>query len=81
MLKEGFVLRDLEAYRAAPQFTENERLFNEYPGLATELVSRLFTVDGTPPVHVLSMVLGQIREQRINMFQLAMDGWKGARNL
>ncbi|SPJ13971.1 electron transfer flavoprotein, FixC subunit [Syntrophobacter sp. SbD2] len=80
-LKESFVLRDLEAYRAAPQFMENERLFNEYPKLATELVSRLFTVDGTPPVHVLAKVLEQIKKQGISVFRLAMDSWKGAKNL
>lgn len=80
-LKESFVLRDLEVYRTAPRFMENERLFNEYPKLATELVSKLFTVDGAPPVHVLAKILGQIKEQRISLLHLAMDGWKGAKNL
>jgi electron transfer flavoprotein-quinone oxidoreductase len=80
-LKESFVLRDLEAYRNAPQFQENHRLFNEYPRLATGLVSKLFTVDGTPPVHLLKKVLGQIKESRISLWQLAMDSWKGAKNL
>jgi electron transfer flavoprotein-quinone oxidoreductase len=80
-LKESFVLRDLEAYRNAPEFQENSRLFNEYPRLATGLVSKLFTVDGTPPVHLLTKVLGQIKESRISLWQLALDSWKGAKNL
>ena len=80
-LKESFVLRDLEAYRNAPQFQENHRLFNEYPRLATGLMSKLFTVDGAPPVHLLAKAFGQIKENRINLLQLAVDSWKGAKNL
>jgi electron transfer flavoprotein-quinone oxidoreductase len=80
-LKESFVLRDLEAYRNAPHFQENHRLFNEYPRLATGLVSKLFTVDGAPPVHLMAKVWGQIRENRINLLNLAVDGWKGAKDL
>jgi len=80
-LKENFVLRDLEAYRTAPQFMENKRLFNEYPKLVTDLVKKLFTVDGTPPVHLLAKVFGQIKEDQISLLQLAMDSWKGAKNL
>jgi electron transfer flavoprotein-quinone oxidoreductase len=81
LLKESFVLRDLEAYRNAPQFQENHRIFNEYPRLTTSLISKLFTVDGTPPVHLLTKVLGQIKENRISLLKLAIDSWKGAKNL
>jgi electron transfer flavoprotein-quinone oxidoreductase len=80
-LKESFVLRDLEAFRGAPRFMENHRLFNEYPKLATELAGKVFTVDGTPPVHLLPRVLGAIGESGISWWHLATDGWKGARNL
>ena len=81
LLKESFVLRDLDAYRKAPHFMENERLFREYPKLATGLVSKLFTVDGSPPVHLLAKILGEIKKNRISLLHLAMDSWKGARTL
>jgi len=80
-LKESFVMRDLEAYRSAQHFMENERLFNEYPRLITELVSKLFRVDGTPPVHVLAKVMSEVKQQQVSMFQLARDSWKGAKSL
>lgn len=80
-LKASFVLRDLEAYRNAAHFQDNPRLFNEYPRLVTGVMSKLFTVDGTPPVHLFAKVWRQLREQRINLGQLAVDGWKGARDL
>lgn len=81
LLKQSFVLRDLAAYRKAPEFMENDRMFNAYPRLVTGLATRLFTVDGTPPVHLMQMVFKQIRQSDVSLFQLARDGWKGARGL
>ena len=81
LLKESFVLRDLEAYRKAPEFLENGRMFNEYPKLVASLATGLFTVDGTPPIHLMKRIFGQIKQSGISLFQLARDGWKGARNL
>ncbi len=81
ILEQSFVLRDLEAYRKAPEFLENERMFKAYPKLAADLASKLFTVDGTAPAHLMKMVFGQIKESGISLIQLARDSWKGARNL
>ncbi len=81
LLEQSFVLRDLEAYRKAPGFLENERMFKAYPKLAAGLATGLFTVDGAPPVHLMKMVFGRIKQSGISLVQLARDGWKGARNL
>ncbi len=78
MLKESFVLRDLEFYRKASEFQENRRLFQTYPKLATSLASRLFTVDGSPPVHLLGKILSELKESRLGLSKLATDGWRGA---
>jgi electron transfer flavoprotein-quinone oxidoreductase len=80
-LKEGFVLRDLEAYRNMPEFLENERMYKAYPELVTNLAGKLFTVDGAPHARLMKMVLGQIKESGISLMQLARDGWKGAKSL
>ncbi|HBC93278.1 MAG TPA: FAD-dependent oxidoreductase [Pelotomaculum sp.] len=80
-LKESFVLRDLEAYRGAPHFLENPRLFTTYPRLAATLAGQLFTVDGSPPEHLLGKILGQMKKGGLGWGQLARDGWKGARQL
>ncbi|BAF59947.1 dehydrogenases [Pelotomaculum thermopropionicum SI] len=81
LLKESFVLRDLEFYRKAPHFLENRRMFEVYPQLACGLMSRMFTVDGSPPAHLLNKVLSQVKESQAGLAQLAGDGWKGARIL
>ena len=73
------MLRDLETYRRSPEFTENRRLYETYPAFVNSLASRLFTVDGSAPVHLLGKVFDHIRQNRLSLTGLAIDGWKGAR--
>jgi electron transfer flavoprotein-quinone oxidoreductase len=81
LLSQSFVLRDLEAYRKAPEFLENQRMFKAYPELVAGLATRLFTVDGSPPVHLMKMVFGQIKQSDISLMQLVRDSLKGAIDL
>ncbi len=81
LLKESFVLRDLETYRKAPGFLENDRMYNAYPKLATGIFSELFTVDGSSQGHAMKKVLRQVRESGVGLIRLAADGWKGATSL
>jgi electron transfer flavoprotein-quinone oxidoreductase len=78
LLKESFVLRDLEAYRKAPHFMDNRRLFDTYPAFMTSLAAGLFTVDGTAPVHLFGKVFEHLRKSGMSVTRLAADGWKGA---
>lgn len=78
-LEESFVLRDLNAYRNAPEFTEIRRLYETYPAFVTSLAGRLFTVDGSPPSHLLGKVFNHTRKSGISLTKLAVDGWKGAK--
>lgn len=81
LLKHSFVLRELKAYRRAPRFLENKRIFNAYPKLVTGLASDLFTVDGTPPVSLFKRILTQTRASGVSVTQALRDGWKGTRAL
>jgi len=80
-LKQNFVLRDMMAYQQAAKFLENERIFKVYPDLATGLVSKMFTVDGTPPMHLLNKFSAQLKESNLGWIELAKDAWKGVRSL
>ncbi|MQL53433.1 FAD-dependent oxidoreductase [Desulfofundulus thermobenzoicus] len=80
-LKRDFVFKDLEAYRKAPAFLKNKRLYTIYPQLATGLFSRVFSVNGTMPVHLLHIVLHQLKQNQVGWLQLAGDAWKGGRSL
>ncbi len=46
LLKQSFVLQDLETFKKAPLLLENPRLYQQYPELACELAERIFTNDG-----------------------------------
>jgi len=81
LLRQSFVFRDLEAYRKAPAFMENPRMFTAYPQLAASIASGVFTVDGSAPAHLLGKVLSRVRESGVSLAQLAGDSWKGARSL
>lgn len=78
LLKESFVLKDLEAYRMAPEFMENKRLYESYPDFVTSLVTNLFTVNGSGQAHLYSRILSQIKQSKVSPSKLAVDSWRGA---
>ena len=47
-LKDSFVLKDLNTFRKAPHFLENERIYSTYPALACDFARKLFKSDGAP---------------------------------
>lgn len=78
LLSESFVLKDLENYKKAPEFMDNRRLYETYPEFVTSFTSRMFTVDGAPPVHLFAKIFDHIRRNRLNAVKLAVDGLKGS---
>lgn len=80
LLKTG-VMRDMEQYRRAPHFLENQRLYQTYPAMVTGLASSLFTVDGSPAASLLKKGMKQVKLQNIGLTQLLCDAWKGANSL
>ena len=81
LLQQSFVLCELKAYRKAPRFLENKRIFNVYPKLVTGLASDLFTVDGRPPISLFRKIMSQTKASGVGVTQALRDGWKGARSL
>jgi electron transfer flavoprotein-quinone oxidoreductase len=72
MLKETFVLRDLQTYRNAPRFLENPRLYSTYPDLACALMERLFAVDGGPRQNLLGAARKEMKG-RVSLIRMARD--------
>ncbi|QNB47649.1 FAD-dependent oxidoreductase [Thermanaerosceptrum fracticalcis] len=82
LLKNSFVMKDLETYKNAPAFMEQTtRIFTTYPQLADNILYKLFTVYGTPAQHLLPMVMGELKKNNISIFDLVKDGIKGVRAL
>lgn len=71
-LRETFVLKDMETFRASREVLENERLFTAYPKFLCSLFSSLFTVDGKPQASIYKRAMGVAKEHVLN--------WQGAKD-
>ena len=61
MLRESFVLKDLETFRRVPDLLENKRFFTVYPELACELMESLYSVNPTPRRKLLNIARGKLK--------------------
>jgi electron transfer flavoprotein-quinone oxidoreductase len=52
LLKESFVMKDMEFYNGAPEFLENSSLYREAPQQLGKMLAEIFTVDGKTSRHL-----------------------------
>jgi electron transfer flavoprotein-quinone oxidoreductase len=81
LLKKSFILQDLKKFRHAPDFVTNPRLQNVYPMTICHVMENLFNVDGSPKKKLAGLVLKQLREDKVSLWRLLMDGIDGGRGL
>ncbi len=79
LLDQSFVMRDLKQYRKFPVFMENHRIFQEYPRMAEEVMTDLFSIDGSPLPSLTKRILGPVK--KIGLLKTAGDVWKGVKAL
>lgn len=79
-LKSRFVLKDLETFRDAPHFLENERIYNSYPELACSVMHRLFTSDGKPRTKTFDNLKGSLKDN-VTIWQVISDSMKARKAL
>lgn len=75
LLKNDFVLKDMETFKHAPEFLQNARLYSLYPELACRLFHRLALVNGEKK-RVFDEILEETRGKR---FEIIMDLIRGYR--
>lgn len=78
-LEKSCVLQDMRHYRKLPGLMENPRLFTQYPQMAANIMSELFTVDGAKPTPFWKTILKQ--GKRVGLMNLLKDGIAGGRAL
>jgi electron transfer flavoprotein-quinone oxidoreductase len=78
-LEESFVLKDMEAFKNAPKFLENPRIYTDYPEFFCDLAKKIFTNDGKPR-EKMATLLKQAAKDRVSFLQILRDLWqiKGA---
>lgn len=75
-LAQGCVMRDLQHFRKIPALMENPRLFTQYPRMVADIMSDMFTVDGSPNQPIRKTILSHAKQ--IGLMNLLKDGIKGA---
>ncbi|HEF0061830.1 TPA: FAD-dependent oxidoreductase [Citrobacter pasteurii] len=75
-LAQGCVMRDLQHFRKIPALMENPRLFTQYPRMVADIMSDMFTVDGSPNQPIRKTILSHAKQ--IGLINLLKDGIKGA---
>jgi electron transfer flavoprotein-quinone oxidoreductase len=80
LLKESFVLKDLDQFKRVSDFLANERVHNDYPLLASEILRKIFTSDGKPRPNALA-VARKIATERVSVWNLLKDAMAARRSL
>jgi electron transfer flavoprotein-quinone oxidoreductase len=75
LLKERFVLKDLHTFREAPEFLENERIYQAYPQWACQMAWKIFHNDGKPRLRTYRVMKESMRG-KLSLWELFSDAWK-----
>nr|WP_295973722.1 FAD-dependent oxidoreductase [uncultured Bacillus sp.] len=79
LLDDSFVMRDLHLYRKFPEFIENERIFNQYPEMVTNIMEAMFVIDGVSSQPLMKSVMKELK--KVGVMNLVKDGIKGVKAL
>jgi len=77
MLRESFVIQELEQLKRMPGFMQNPRLFGYYPQRITELLEDLFHVGPKAKGRMGKRAMGWMK--KFNFYTLLRDAWGAMR--
>jgi electron transfer flavoprotein-quinone oxidoreductase len=80
-LEDSFVMKDLHTYARAPHFFDRHRLYTAYPQFLTQLFHGVFSIDGTPREHMVTIARHAMKESGLKMTGVASDAAAAARSL
>lgn len=75
-LEQNCVMHEMHHFRKIPALMENPRLFTQYPRMVADIMSDMFTVDGSPSKPMRKTIMK--RTKQIGLINLLKDGIKGA---
>ena len=60
---------------------EIPRMYADYPGVATDLFEKLYTINGDTPVSIKKQAKEVLKNNRLSLWKLLKDGIRGYRSL
>ena len=78
MLKDSFVLKDLELYRRTPKMLHNDRIYSQYPELVCSIMDQIYRIDGMPKETMSKLLLRTVKDKigLKNMLADIYSGWR-----
>ena len=80
LLKDSFVLKDMETFKKAPHFLDNPRLMGLYPQVACDTLEKLMFIGDQPKKRLVGTAIAEIRK-KIKITQALKDGYNAFRSM
>lgn len=80
-LESSYVLEDMRQHRHLPEFLENERLYDDYPAIATETLQAMFSSGADGEGLTGRQAWRAFRSSDVGVRSLLSDGWRALRSL
>ncbi len=80
-LDKSFVMQDMRTYVRAVDFMTNERMFEAYPELLTDLFTDIYRQDARPKKNLVPAALQAVKKSPVSMFDIIKDVLAGGRAL
>ncbi len=80
-LEGSYVMADMRTYSRAPHFFRNERLYNAYPQMLADLMTRIYAEEAAPKEHVVVTARQSLKRTGVSLFDIARDVLEGTRSL
>jgi electron transfer flavoprotein-quinone oxidoreductase len=74
LLRQTFVLQDMQTFRGAPDLLKNPRIYGLYPEVMLEILEKIFRNDGRPRTQARK-IAREVLGKRVGMARLLRDLW------
>ena len=80
-LEKSFVMQDMRTYARAVDFMKNERLFEAYPALLSNILADIYRQEAQPKKNLVPTLLKNLKASKISLLDLLKDALAGGRAL
>lgn len=80
-LEKSFVMQDMRTYAKAVDFMTNERMFESYPELISQIFRAIYRQDAQPKKNLVPTVMQAVKKSPVSIYNIIRDALAGGRAL
>jgi electron transfer flavoprotein-quinone oxidoreductase len=80
-LENSYVIEDMKQHSKLPKFLKNERMYDAYPGIATETLRSMYASEADASGLTWRQAYRAFRRSDAGVLDLLRDGWQAMRSL